>query len=818
MKMTSTGNVIHNLASKEIHSVMSAKDNARPSCSRKILSLKGQKFYEVQYRHDATRFLQSSADELKRIHLEYASESIARDVAFQDSMWEAATKLYTTIMSFDSALPKHRRNRFIPDLYETFFKMESNRSISRPNFVTCMTDFFQHINTTSNKVNCSIALHFDALYDKFDVLSNNSFNWRRFLFYLHLVSHPTLDCRQQLLHAFSFIGSHDGLDGCTSARASVDIHDIRTLLFPLVRADSIDSVVALIDQAWSNVISSKDLDGRKLAPTKITFDVFRLMLADENISGLFAQSASKWGRFDSFPVCISRWEDELYNKTLLRLVRDERTKMTVQDKLQRDGNQMKRLVWTEWQAYKLHQQALRSIFNSINARMIDRRMYQGLHAFVDWSTRSRAALTIQRVSRGYSGRTVAAGRLNVKLSAITIQCLARSYFAKKKLRHLSADYYGAVITLQRIIRGALGRRLAFKKLMTLLEQEHLKNMQERDRLLMLRGIWGLTKLQSCVRRINATMLANELRAMRQRENDIRHAMEARSEKFLKERKVYAKQLEQFYRAKKEAHMKAIAIQSKVARDQVSLRTLRRKLKNDEIKNAAPDNTEFIRTQEWKNEWEMKIERGVEDMKQHCSHCLEDPFNKAEKKIAAQVKKRIKLRTKDVLKRADSRGIPMETKEATQIATQEMLHIIGEEERARLKNEMVKAFQQREKDQEQARLLADAKWRDQKTRAEVFATSVVARACRIWLAKRELRRRCLEKYEKDYDEYSHRFYYRNKDSGQLSWTKPKAMGSFEMPTKNEWKILRDAHNFPYYFNPSSMNMQGVLQLMGLCVVP
>lgn len=66
--------------------------------------------------------------------------------------------------------------------------------------------------------------------------------------------------------------------------------------------------------------------------------------------------------------------------------------------------------------------------------------------------------------------------------------------------------------------------------------------------------------------------------------------------------------------------------------------------------------------------------------------------------------------------------------------------------------------------------------------------------------------CLERYEKRYDENHHTFYYLNKVTGETRWTKPEAMGMLDIPVKDEWVVLRDIHNFPYYFNPSTYDIK------------
>ena len=387
-----------------------------------------------------------------------------------------------------------------------------------------------------------------------------------------------------------------------------------------------------------------------------------------------------------------------------------------------------------------------------------------------------------------------------------IQAHIRRCIAIKRFQEVWVYYNWAILEIQRHIRGALGRSLALKKLTALVEKEHAKNMNEKRKLEMTRGERAIIKLQSFFRKEKATSKVQELREQNRRERNIRHAMENQREAFRRERKVYERQLEQFYVSLKEENDMKGKKELKIAHDQIKVRTLRRRIKNDELKNAEPDNSEQLLTDEWKKNWELKIQNGVESIKEYSIHCLESPDNRREKKTGALVRKRIRGRVSQVILRADSRGILMETPEAKEIAKDEIVFIIGEEERARLRSEMDKAFFQRKQEKEEAAHKARMKKRTETARSEVHAVNVVGKACRKWLARKELRRLCLEKFEKIYDDTEHTFYYINKETGDTFWSKPKAMGMFEIPTKYEWKLLRDAHDFPYYFNPCSMEMR------------
>lgn len=91
------------------------------------------------------------------------------------------------------------------------------------------------------------------------------------------------------------------------------------------------------------------------------------------------------------------------------------------------------------------------------------------------------------------------------------------------------------------------------------------------------------------------------------------------------------------------------------------------------------------------------------------------------------------------------------------------------------------------------------------RTTTYSASLIASACRKWLARKELRKRCAQIHEKRFDGDTHTFYYVNKLTGQSEWKKPLSMGSFDIPAKNEWILLTDSHRFPYYFNPFLIKM-------------
>ena len=772
------------------------------SCSQKFLSNnKREHYYKVRYEWEFNKFIQSSKEELSIIHKVYPNNYVERDVTTQDKIWEVMIHLQNVIIGEDWS--DYRKNKLLSDLHDNFDELSCKRFISKPNFECCMLKacrgYSHRKSTTSSVDDEKLNVAIDLVYSTFDVHSQGTFDWRRFLFYLHFLLDRRKSIKDQLISAFAKIGH----------KSCIDLQELEVVLFPLVKASRMKDVLFAMDEAWAQVKAARQkVDDERLESTKITIGIFQQMLEIKVLQRFFEQSESSWGKGRIFPtVYISRWEEELYNNTLFDLVRTSRRDAVISEKLKHDRYKTKRHVWRLWFDYAKYQGSLRSILIKINRRMALRRKARGICAFSHWVRMQHAALDIQRVARGYFGRNVARHCWMVYTSATMIQTRYRMHLARKVLHALWMRYIWAIVTVQNSIRGALARRLAFKKLMTLIEQEHLRNMKERERYEMERGIWSLTRLQSFRRRQIAIVTATNLRQKVQREAQIQRAMETERKMFLRERQIYERQLDGFYRSMKEEHNHKSEIQDKVHHDQVKLRTLRRHLKNQEMKDAEPDleMEEQLAVEKWKNEWTEKIEAGVKKVQLHGNHCLDQPDNSVEKQTRKAIRKRIKGRVKDVLRRADEQHIPMETKEAKVIAREEIIHIIGEDERSRLCNEMDKAFIERARLKEEERMQAEVKARDAHKRASIYAVSLVAAACRKWLARKELRRLCLATYEKIFDESSQAFYYRNKHTGETSWAKPKAMGVFEIPAKDEWKLLRDAHNFPYYFNPLLIEM-------------
>lgn len=536
------------------------------SLGQKFMSNKKEQYYRVRYEWEFSNFLSSSKSELSKIHKVYPSDYVERDITTQDKMWRSVLHLQDVI--FDNGEQQwstYRRGKLMRDLHDYFFQLATRRFISRSNFECCVLKASRGNRHATANDEEELVIALDSVYNSFDVLCKEAFDWRRFLFYFHFTSDPRKSAKDQLLSAFAKIGK----------KSCIELQDLGLVLFPLVKADATTYILEVLDEAWAQVKASRQEIDENLGSTKVTIEMFQQMLELKGLQRFFDQSTSPWGRGRIFPVNICQWEEEFYNETSLQLVRVSRRSETISDKLDRDNCRTKLCMWRQWLDYAKYQGSLRFILNKINHRIDMRRKSRGLLAFSQWAMRDHSALEIQRVGRGFLGRIVARNRWMVFTSATMIQTHFRMYLARKQLNILSSMYHWAIVEVQRNIRGALARRLALKKLLTLVEQEHLRNVKERERLEMERGVWYLTKLQGLWRRKMASAKILELRRKRQREIQLQRAMETERNLFLRERQIYERQLEGYYKSMKEEHDNSNQVQSRIAHDQIKVRTDRK---------------------------------------------------------------------------------------------------------------------------------------------------------------------------------------------------------------------------------------------------
>jgi hypothetical protein len=216
------------------------------SSGKKFMSNKGEQYYRLRYDSEFSKFVSSSETELSNIHNVYPREYVERDVAAQDNMWRSALHLQDMVFSDGGQWSEYRKGKFLHDLHDSFFEVASKRFVSKPQFKGCLLKVsrgYIHRLAGDAKFNASL----DSVYNSFDVLSTEAFDWRRYLFYFHFALDPTKTAKDQLLSAFSI---HAG-------NTWIDWQDLDIILFPLTKADAITGILCEMDEAWAQAKATK---------------------------------------------------------------------------------------------------------------------------------------------------------------------------------------------------------------------------------------------------------------------------------------------------------------------------------------------------------------------------------------------------------------------------------------------------------------------------------------------------------------------------------------------------------------------------------
>ncbi len=156
---------------------------------------------------------------------------------------------------------------------------------------------------------------------------------------------------------------------------------------------------------------------------------------------------------------------------------------------------------------------------------------------------------------------------------------------------------------------------------------------------------------------------------------------------------------------------------------------------------------------------------------------------------------------------DRRKFLLETTELHLVAKNEIVAEVAKEEESRLMMAL-KAEESKLQQQCQNLLHTFNESRERQIIADkASANKIVERLFRMFQARKIVRQKCKEVFKKRFDEKYHSYYYINLNTGKTSWERPRIFGrgSFDVEPDDEWIVLRDSHDFPYYFNPKTMKM-------------
>jgi hypothetical protein len=325
-------------------------------------------------------------------------------------------------------------------------------------------------------------------------------------------------------------------------------------------------------------------------------------------------------------------------------------------------------------------------------------------------------------------------------------------------------------------------------------------------------------LLNAVVRIQGVWRARDAKAAVGKKREERDALNSLDEEYRgqeleleRSKRIYREQLVEWYKKEKDSMVNNRVFEEQSAKERDKIMKYRRQNKDKDkeqyeaMKLRQAEFLEEQRVEKWIEDWKQKQEDRALKYRAYLEQCLTNPVNGEERAIRKKLRREIEKRTKNVLKRAEKKKVPMEKPEAYDMAQNEILLAYMDEERERVVQEQRAAAEQHyalkaeEAEAKRLEALAGAE------RAKTYSARAIQRVYRCFLSRKELRKLCYKAYTKGFNAEHAAFYYQEKRTGEIRWTKPVVLGLYDIQVKNEWVVMRDVHQDHYYFNPHSLNM-------------
>ncbi|GMH74275.1 hypothetical protein TrLO_g13608 [Triparma laevis f. longispina] len=775
------------------------------------------KMYESDFGRKRGLFSKHDLDE---VHEEYLRDRELRDRRLEEEKWQ-------TIFTLDQILsdPQYSKIRLAAGdraLYESMFKIEPRKYISRPKFLTTLRLVYGFDLANLNSVSNNLMLDkLNKLYTSFDVANKGEMDWRCFVLMLEMCHDKKSEAKHHVLWGYSLYSSNGSFD--LSCEEPMRLGDVKDLFGTMVRLVFKNDMTELCDSAWTSV-ASRDAQAKamvakasqknlSLDDLKIPFRLFQLMLNQPSMAPLF-ETGRPWGKKDP-GIWTYVIEERYYHPTLLQYIMSERRAAKVEKLadvfLEQKGYRRKRDGVKMWRGYMWRRKRARFLMTENIVRYVIENTSTAWMVYRKWCMKEIAVREIQRMIRGHIGRMEAMFLKILFRSAVLLQKTYRGKLSRRRYLALRRKRNWAASEMQRHVRGILSKRLAMNRLEGFLDSERAKLARQKFDWENAELIKAARSIQGQWRKLMARRKVHLLKDKKEREKMIAKEMEDMIKGHNRDRKVYQKQIEEWYEKKRIDWESTNVTENQTAAEKAKIRAYRRKLKAEEgqeeerQEQVKLDQMEEKRVEQWLKVWSKKASEESEKYKIACRNCMIAPDTPLEKKLGHELKRKVKARTKDVLKRADARLMPMEYPEALDIATDEVLYIMGEEKKKQVMQSMKEEavlYEEKQKDKEK-----DLEIQREKERAldRRHAASVLGLAYRKWHARKVLRQKCYERFEKKFSEKYCAYYYHNRMTDDVLWEKPKSLGSYDMQVINEWRPMRDNQKYPYYYNPNTMKM-------------
>jgi len=289
-------------------------------------------------------------------------------------------------------------------------------------------------------------------------------------------------------------------------------------------------------------------------------------------------------------------------------------------------------------------------------------------------------------------------------------------------------------------------------------------------------------------------------------------MDMEKEKARIAKELYKKEIVEWYVKRKEEYDLTVLVEgasSEGRKKIMAYRTRARemaRLAREAAKEELLEKQEEQRIELWIKTWEETIIRRVRDKGIQCQQCLIMPETPEDIILAKMLSTKIKAHVKVVLRRADKQKIPMEIPEAQDLAKKEIIDQEMENERARAKQQMKDEAEAGQKELEEKHSRDWQKVLAQKDRKRGWGIVIIVGFFRQVIARKKLRKKAFERYEKHFDVPSASYFYLDKRTQRAMWTKPKSLDAYDVKGDPGWVIMFDPNGDMYFYQPSTWKMQ------------
>ena len=244
----------------------------------------------------------------------------------------------------------------------------------------------------------------------------------------------------------------------------------------------------------------------------------------------------------------------------------------------------------------------------------------------------------------------------------------------------------AALDMQRVIRGHLGRMIAWKRIQTKLDEREMARRKELEQRKHHAYVQAVISIQ---RYYKVRYAKKQLKKMIHKRRTVL-SISREMDEYEKERAILSKQVAEQREARKTQLVRKQMEETKVRAQRQLLREMKRKNKLEEemrLKKMNEIKENEIIKNEMRRKWEQEIEIEVASYRKYCQECLKDPKTKSDRQFKKHLNALTKKRINDVLKRADDRGIEIEIDAARKVSQIEVIEILVRAKRDEMENDM-----------------------------------------------------------------------------------------------------------------------------------